>query len=297
MVEPIPNQVHQQTVPPAALFDQLINDEISSSSSSSSSVKSRFQIKRSAVFWMTVSIGPILLSFVMGILLAPVQQRQSPVAFLEAWREKRKTLPPRELKFYDSFIQSMRNDHPATVRSASLVLPSRMEGRLATAIIEDGQGILQPPDADTMRTAKSRRPISRGKNRRDDEAALYEALVHPILLAHDNPKHVAILVDNSSSSSSSSMHLVLQEVLKHQTVERIIVFHVDESLPLHRFDKNFRVHIEARRVPISNLDRYLQEQDVDFDAIIFARYGIMFSLSLSLICRCCLISAHLHACN
>jgi len=263
---------------------EVKNDQISSSSSP---VTSRFQIKRSAVFWMTVSTSPILLSFVMGILLAPVQQLQRPVAFLEAWREKRKEMLPRELSFYDPFIQSMRNDHLATFQSA-LVLPSRIEGRLATAIIDD-QGVLQQPMPNTMSTMQSRTSTTGGKKRCDDEAAYYEALVHPILLAHEHPKYVALLGDHSSSSS---VPRVLEEVLKHQTVEHILVVFVDATFSFPLVDEHSRVHIEARHVPISNLDRYLQDQDVNFDAIIFARYEIIVLLCFGAFASYLLICTH-----
>lgn len=54
------------------------------------------------------------------------------------------------------------------------------------------------------------------------EAAQYEALVHPALIAHADPKRVAII--------SGSKGATLREVLKHHTVEEVIVIAGDDEM-------------------------------------------------------------------
>ena len=54
------------------------------------------------------------------------------------------------------------------------------------------------------------------------EAAYHEALVHPAMLAHDNPKRIAIIGGGEGAT--------LREVLKHKSVEEVMMCEIDEEL-------------------------------------------------------------------
>jgi len=54
------------------------------------------------------------------------------------------------------------------------------------------------------------------------EAAYHEALVHPSMIAHPNPKRVAIIGGGEGAT--------LREVLKHNTVEHVMMVEIDEEL-------------------------------------------------------------------
>jgi spermidine synthase len=54
------------------------------------------------------------------------------------------------------------------------------------------------------------------------EAAYHEALVHPALFAHPNPKRVAIIGGGECAT--------IREVLKHNTVEKISMIEIDEEM-------------------------------------------------------------------
>lgn len=54
------------------------------------------------------------------------------------------------------------------------------------------------------------------------EAAYHEALVHPALFAHVNPKRIAIIGGGEGAS--------LREVLKHNTVEEAVLLEIDETI-------------------------------------------------------------------
>jgi len=60
------------------------------------------------------------------------------------------------------------------------------------------------------------------QSRRKGEAAYHEALVHPALFAHDNPKRVAIIGGGEGAT--------LREVLKHKTVEKVTMIEIDEGM-------------------------------------------------------------------
>jgi len=55
-----------------------------------------------------------------------------------------------------------------------------------------------------------------------DEAAYHEALVHPALFAHENPKRVAIIGGGEGAT--------LREVLKHNTVKEAVMIEIDELM-------------------------------------------------------------------
>lgn len=54
------------------------------------------------------------------------------------------------------------------------------------------------------------------------EAAYHEALVHPALFAHQNPKRVAIVGGGEGAT--------LREVLKHNTIKEAIMIEIDEMM-------------------------------------------------------------------
>lgn len=60
------------------------------------------------------------------------------------------------------------------------------------------------------------------QSRRFGEAAYHEALVHPALFAHDNPRRVAIIGGGEGAT--------LREVLKHKTVTEVIMVDIDEIM-------------------------------------------------------------------
>jgi spermidine synthase len=55
-----------------------------------------------------------------------------------------------------------------------------------------------------------------------DEHWYHEALVHPVLLAHDNPRRVLILGGGEGATA--------REVLKHSTVEEVVMVDIDRSV-------------------------------------------------------------------
>ena len=60
------------------------------------------------------------------------------------------------------------------------------------------------------------------QSRRSGDAAYHEALVHPAMFAHPNPKRVAIIGGGEGAT--------LREVLKHKTVEKVIMIDIDEQM-------------------------------------------------------------------
>ena len=54
------------------------------------------------------------------------------------------------------------------------------------------------------------------------EAAYHETLVHPSMIAHPNPKRVAIIGGGEGAT--------LREVLKHNTVEEVVMVEIDQEL-------------------------------------------------------------------
>ena len=54
------------------------------------------------------------------------------------------------------------------------------------------------------------------------EAAYHEALVHPAMVSHENPKRVAIIGGGEGAT--------LREVLKHRTVEKVTMVEIDEIM-------------------------------------------------------------------
>lgn len=60
------------------------------------------------------------------------------------------------------------------------------------------------------------------QSRRYGEGAYHEALVHPAMLSHWNPRRVAIIGGGEGAT--------LREVLKHRTVERVTMIEIDEAI-------------------------------------------------------------------
>jgi spermidine synthase len=60
------------------------------------------------------------------------------------------------------------------------------------------------------------------QSRRVGDAAYHEALVHPALFAHPNPKRVAIIGGGEGAT--------LREVLKHNTIEEVVMIEIDEMM-------------------------------------------------------------------
>jgi len=60
------------------------------------------------------------------------------------------------------------------------------------------------------------------QSRRSGDAAYHETLIHPSLFAHTNPKRVAIIGGGEGAS--------LREVLKHSTVEHVMMIEIDEMM-------------------------------------------------------------------
>lgn len=60
------------------------------------------------------------------------------------------------------------------------------------------------------------------QSRRSGDAAYHEALVHPTMFAHSNPKRVAIIGGGEGAT--------LREVLKHNTVEKLVMIEIDEMM-------------------------------------------------------------------
>ena len=60
------------------------------------------------------------------------------------------------------------------------------------------------------------------QSRRNNDAAYHEALVHPSLFAHPNPKRVAIIGGGEGAT--------LRDVLKHNTIEKVIMIEIDEMM-------------------------------------------------------------------
>jgi spermidine synthase len=60
------------------------------------------------------------------------------------------------------------------------------------------------------------------QSRRSGDAAYHETLVHPSMFAHANPKRVAIIGGGEGAT--------LREVLKHKTVEKVMMIEIDEIM-------------------------------------------------------------------
>ena len=64
-------------------------------------------------------------------------------------------------------------------------------------------------------------PVTDGvmQSRRSGNAAYHEALVHPAVFAHPNPKRIAVI--------GGGEYATLREMLKHNTVEKAVMIEID----------------------------------------------------------------------
>ena len=60
------------------------------------------------------------------------------------------------------------------------------------------------------------------QSRSSGDAQYHESLVHPGMFAHPNPKRVAIIGGGEGAT--------LREVLKHNTVEKVVMIEIDEEM-------------------------------------------------------------------
>lgn len=60
------------------------------------------------------------------------------------------------------------------------------------------------------------------QSRRLGDAAYHEALVHPGLFTHPNPKRVAIIGGGEGAT--------LREILKHETIEQVVMIDIDSMI-------------------------------------------------------------------
>ena len=96
------------------------------------------------------------------------------------------------------------------------------------------------------------------------EESYHEPLVHPVMLAHPNPKRVLIIGGGDGGT--------LREVLKHETVEKATMVEIDEMvIEVSKIYMNVaRGAFEDPRAEVMVGDgvRYLRETDERFDVII-----------------------------
>lgn len=98
-----------------------------------------------------------------------------------------------------------------------------------------------------------------------DESLYHEVLVHPAMLTHPNPKQVLVLGGGEGAT--------LREVLKHNTVEEILMVDLDEelvSLCKEHLKEWAQGSFEDSRVKVLYRDAFafLRENKLDFDVII-----------------------------
>ena len=81
---------------------------------------------------------------------------------------------------------------------------------------QDGKGSYRPRNPEILKDVGvlSKRP------RKFESCVYQEALVHPAMFTHDNPRHMAI--------AGSGEGATLREVSKHNTVEKVVVLGIDE---------------------------------------------------------------------
>jgi spermidine synthase len=98
-----------------------------------------------------------------------------------------------------------------------------------------------------------------------DEFIYHEALVHPALLLHPNPKKVLILGGGEGATA--------REILKHRSVEQIIMIDIDEEVIkfakkyLYKWHKGAFDNKKVKLI-ISDAKKYVEETQETFDVII-----------------------------
>ncbi|MBI5188221.1 MAG: polyamine aminopropyltransferase [Nitrospirae bacterium] len=98
-----------------------------------------------------------------------------------------------------------------------------------------------------------------------DEFIYHEALVHPIMIAHPEPKSILILGGGEGAT--------LREVLKHSTVKKVIMVDIDEkfiNLCKTHLEKWHKGSFNDKRVELIFADakEYIKETESKFDVII-----------------------------
>jgi spermidine synthase len=98
-----------------------------------------------------------------------------------------------------------------------------------------------------------------------DEFIYHEILVHPALLAHPAPRRVFIVGGGEGAT--------VREVLRHRTVERVLMVDIDEEVVARckeMLPEWHRGSFEDPRVEVRFMDarRYLEETDERFDAMV-----------------------------
>ena len=98
-----------------------------------------------------------------------------------------------------------------------------------------------------------------------DEFIYHEALVHPAMITHPNPKSVLILGGGEGAT--------LREVLKHTTVKKVVMVDIDEEF-VHLCKKHLkkwhRGSFKDKKVDVLFLDAmdYMKKTECTFDIII-----------------------------
>ena len=98
-----------------------------------------------------------------------------------------------------------------------------------------------------------------------DEFIYHEALVHPVMITHPNPKNVLILGGGEGAT--------LREVLKHATVQKVVMVDIDREfvrLCKKYLKKWHRGSFKDRRVDVLFIDAmsYMKDTEHMFDIII-----------------------------
>lgn len=98
-----------------------------------------------------------------------------------------------------------------------------------------------------------------------DEFIYHEALIHPPMITHPNPKNIIIIGGGDLAA--------LREILKYKGVEKVVLVDIDNRVVelckqhLPSFHQNV---FNDKRVQILNLDgrRYIEDSDEKFDVVI-----------------------------
>jgi hypothetical protein len=105
----------------------------------------------------------------------------------------------------------------------------------------------------------------------------YESLIHPTMVTHGNPQRVAILWGARTTTTTQGASAIIRQVLKHNTVEQVVVLSIDRNHTVH-FDDVLRTeNRDDTRVKILDEEalkwftesyRDDEEKDSLFDVII-----------------------------
>jgi len=98
-----------------------------------------------------------------------------------------------------------------------------------------------------------------------DEAFYHEALVHPAMLLHPEPRRVLVMGGGEGATA--------REVLRHPSVERVVMVDLDEEFVSlcrrHLSDWNAGVFEDPRlELRHEDINDYLESCDMDFDVVV-----------------------------